>query len=446
MNTHPSPVLRVPTARAFSLIEVLVAVLVLSLGLLGLGAVFPMVVRQQRIATETNLGISARNGVEQMLFSLSAEVPVAARIVAIERGDQKVVVHFEPEDLPHYLQSGARVILSNTNCDPNIDGRHTVLSNTVSSITIAVSVSVKQPGNNGLARGVDPVVVDAFSPAGGPGWRAVRDRILQEQSQSEYGDWLSMPLEDRDADRLNSYVLDYATADGLARSEILVPLAQRLYPMPYTTDQEPRFVWDMVARITDKRNPDTSPLMVAIFLRPIDPGIRPSIDPNTGVRYSVLSTLIDPGVSTRDRRNPISVDRQGRPTQDGRRDRSAAYAKPIVAEAGPGPGIGGGAVSPGKEIQLLRVLEPSMKLRDIQTILYHAGQVFLDGQGVLREIKSIAIEPIGGGSVKITFIDDLTPELEDVNGDGNIDGDDYNPIVFLPQTSYVEPIVFTVNP
>lgn len=41
------------SSHAFSLIEVLIAVLVLAVGLLGLGAVFPAVIAQQRAATDT---------------------------------------------------------------------------------------------------------------------------------------------------------------------------------------------------------------------------------------------------------------------------------------------------------------------------------------------------------------------------------------------------------
>lgn len=48
----------------FSLIEVLIGVLVLALGLLGLAAVFPVVVREQRDAQDTILGVSARNSAE----------------------------------------------------------------------------------------------------------------------------------------------------------------------------------------------------------------------------------------------------------------------------------------------------------------------------------------------------------------------------------------------
>lgn len=45
--------------RAFSLIEVLMATLILGLGLLGLGAVLPVVLRQQTTSADTSLGTSA---------------------------------------------------------------------------------------------------------------------------------------------------------------------------------------------------------------------------------------------------------------------------------------------------------------------------------------------------------------------------------------------------
>jgi type II secretory pathway pseudopilin PulG len=46
-------------ARAFTLIEVLIGVLVMALGLLGLGAIIPVIVREQRIASDATLGVTA---------------------------------------------------------------------------------------------------------------------------------------------------------------------------------------------------------------------------------------------------------------------------------------------------------------------------------------------------------------------------------------------------
>jgi prepilin-type N-terminal cleavage/methylation domain-containing protein len=51
----------------FSLVEVLIAIFVLALGLLGLAAVFPAVVRQQRAASDAVQGISMQRSIEDFL-------------------------------------------------------------------------------------------------------------------------------------------------------------------------------------------------------------------------------------------------------------------------------------------------------------------------------------------------------------------------------------------
>ncbi len=54
-------------AAAFTLIEILISVLILGLGLLGLGALFPVVLREQRIGTDNILGVVVTNNVKAAL-------------------------------------------------------------------------------------------------------------------------------------------------------------------------------------------------------------------------------------------------------------------------------------------------------------------------------------------------------------------------------------------
>lgn len=335
----PAHTPRARAARAFSLVEVLIAVLVLALGLLGLGAVFPMVMREQRIATETTLGLSARNAAEQMLFSNAA-----------------------------------------------------------------------------------------FARDGGPGWGALREYVIDNQQNR--GDWVAVVPERSDLAQLNAYLLPDASSPTA-----VIPLAQRLYPLPYSTGEQPRFVWDLAARLVDPGRPDTSPLRVALFLRPIDPGIRTSQGDN-GAR-SLTATLVDPSIPGRDRRNPVSLDRDGRPTLDGTRQRGAQYATPVVAEAAIGPGVDPDVHN---QLVLQNVLQPSMDDEVGGVLLVTPGQRFLDRDGRLYTVTQAGA--IANTIRRATF----APEVEDFNGDGSVDGDDINPIMFLPQRSAVEPLIFTVNP
>lgn len=59
--------------RGFSLIELLVAIIILGLGLLGLAALFPVVIREQRIGTDNVLGVTVSNSARAKLGSTQWE-------------------------------------------------------------------------------------------------------------------------------------------------------------------------------------------------------------------------------------------------------------------------------------------------------------------------------------------------------------------------------------
>jgi type II secretory pathway pseudopilin PulG len=333
MNTeHSILVCGVPRgmSRAFSLVEVLIAVLVLALGLLGLGAVFPVVVRQQRIATQTTLGLSAREATKQILFN-------------------------------------------NAN----------------------------------------------FAP-GGPGWEELHQYLLDNGRKGAWAPVAPDPV-------TKAYVFGAVT----------LPLSQRLFPLPYSSDAQPRFVWDITARLTNPLDPpDQHVMLVAIFIRPIDPGIRPGRyrDPDTDewVPYSLTTSLIESGTDIS--RYPVAVDRDGRPTFDGRTEGAGGlYAVPLVAQ------VALAGVNPNERdvIAIRNMVGGDTESEVAIDLLAQPGQRFIDRAGHIHTV--VGSRTVGGKKVIV-----FTPPLDDLDNDNDVE-DDTNPILFVPQTPAVDPIVFTVS-
>lgn len=315
-----------PQAHAFSLIEVLIAVLVLGLGLLGLAAVFPVVIDAQRTASDRSQAVSV--------------------------GDSMV------------------------------------------------SSVLRHRGLN---------YVSSTNPSDIRGLRAwQRDLTWSRESQ-----WM-LP------DDSGAFTLDgndgRLTIQGFGSGrDVEIPVAERLFPAPFTRGVEPRFVWDIVARrIPQGVNPSTGwqseptpsdPIELAIFVRRVETGIRVpdrlrsvvADRAKLGTRVRLSDVLVHTNeVRDVERRVPVGTRPDGRAAGDGR----PGYAQPFEVTIAPTPIYGS---SPGQLPEdYLAIRSPTAAFRIAASQI---GQKLLDSRGNVYTVRAIDDSIPAGSDVVIVQVD-----------------------------------------
>lgn len=260
-------------ARGFSLIEVLLAVLVLGLGLLGLAAVFPVVISQQREAVDDVASVAA-----------AASVEAAVDTTAVLDGLEAIL------DMPGFSR---------------------------------LPVAPAGPTDE------DWTALGTFlwQPTWSWNGQDAADRLLEE-GVTVAGDGTVIRW---DPTLPTPGFVNIPVGDPLHPGVTEIPISSRLIPSPYS-GAAPQFVWDLVPR----RTPDNR-LQVAIFIRRIDTGIRVPSDytltdvvsqqrPTADVPLSVWTLPV--GMSDADGR-PSG---RGAPFRSGG-GRDPIYAAPIVLGA-----------------------------------------------------------------------------------------------------------------
>ncbi len=382
-NNHPRKHVE---NRAFTLVEVLMAVLILAIGLLGLGAVLPMVVRQQRQSADGTFGTLA---IKSAITTLQADRTGGdeSRTILIrpevddETGESNlggtfrlsVAGVFTPLNDPIDAFASAQTVQDALNDLAPVAGGCTV--------TLAVNsaqtrqYSVKFSGRLGranlrnTANGEDYLTIDpanltgvqsttvALAPNGGPDlspefftrWAAETGtgpgpglsprallNVLPQQAE-----WMPVLL---DEDGFGRAELGISKDDNGLRLDrtYFIPLSERLYPPDSAGVHEPQFVWDLaVRRAVDVKqihwNVGIVPaparkVQVAVFMRRLDPRLA---IPRTATAYTLF---IPPTgqISGPPPFWPVSVDNTGRPTLNGavsgpiNADHYHGYSSPIA--------------------------------------------------------------------------------------------------------------------
>jgi len=317
----------------FSLIEVLISIVVLAIGLLGLGAVFPVVVAQQREVSDTVQGISLERSVADYLaghWLLNEASKVNVNSGAIETGGRR----------------GWAVLTADRNWSPPL-------------------AEPKFPDGDWVL--TNPAT-DLFSITGGIGMDPAR------------GDMLVGP----------------ANADP--SRTLYLPVTERLVPAPYSSDADPRFVWDFVARRVEagdghvngetategQRRAEDDQVQVAVFVRRIDSGIRVQ-------QNMVLADVLTGNGRAADeqslRRVPVGADQYGRPTLDGMGEPGRNYSQiqSIAYEFVPGQG--------NERYQRDRIIiDPRDDNERLQPFARQIGQQLVDQWGEVHTVKGFEEE------------------------------------------------------
>lgn len=259
---------------AFSLIEVLIAVLVLGVGLLGLASVFPVVITQQRQASDVIMGRAASAAVRDAILTNPDIVgELASQDGRLDPG--------EPDTADGVPNNGQGEVIFGQ-------------------------------GNNFASDEVRYNPVTGFSYLWEADWR--------------WGDGsLRLPA---------SYLTDFIRDGGMRFRDPLerslagvpgaapdLPVAARLFPQPGAFPGQafdgPQFVWDFVPRRSA-----TGSIQLAVFVRRIDTGIR--VPSGRTLSDLLLRIPSDPEL------HPVGRDpATGEPTLNG----TGEYAIPVSARA-----------------------------------------------------------------------------------------------------------------
>jgi hypothetical protein len=343
---------------AFTLVEILISIMILALGVLGLGVLFPVVIREQRMGVDASTGIVVANTAKDYLTTpLWGGALKAEPMTALGNG-VRITTGNETAYGACCFGSPTPLCLYTTLADCRNRGApangaasaavHAFGPGTTCAASVCRHPAIAYPAvfesgsaNRGLENATkwmwqvmrnreafNSTTTTVVNNGGlGAGYRPTNppNRDFQEYAQ---GEWFGMSDPDTGdakigypdvASMVSTASIKYGTVSLTSGACVTVPIQERLYPQSSTID--PQFVWDFAVHRVPQFNcfssPDSDPLQAVIFVRRVDSRIRV-----TGAATSIRDAITNTSLPASDRRMAVGVDASGNPTFDGTGDYS----------------------------------------------------------------------------------------------------------------------------
>jgi prepilin-type N-terminal cleavage/methylation domain-containing protein len=302
---------RRPRRRGFSLIEILIAIIILALGLLGIGSVFPVVIREQKQS-------------QDRIFATLAE----ANVRAVLRGYDELNKPIE------YLPPLDQVDVDFPSVTARITGwavlkedwnyRNAIANNPFPNLPPELlNPPVFNFSPEGQWETFWGVWNESTAPTAANTYARTGRIVFVDQTRDVPAEQDDFPPEELES-RRDALVLAGSTTTNLALfrefQKFSIPLSARLSAIGGSADEDPTYVWDFVARRKIEA-PDPRALQVAVFIRRLDPRLRPVSRGNLAIpgneTYSVREQILNESLPAAIKRLPVGESPDGLPTFDG---------------------------------------------------------------------------------------------------------------------------------